>query len=55
MVNEKFNQIIDDFVKDLLVTFPELKESVTSIAKEAILTHCTDMYPKIFFYLTTKY
>ena len=51
MVNEKFNQIIDDFVKDLLVTFPELKESVTSIAKEAILTHCTDMYPKIFFEL----
>lgn len=51
MINEKFNQIIDDFVKDLLVTFPELKESVTSIAKEAILTHCTDMYPKIFFEL----
>ena len=51
MANEKFNQIIDDFVKDLLVTFPELKEPITSIKKDTCLTYCTDMYPKIFFEL----
>jgi hypothetical protein len=51
MSNEKFNQIIDDFVKDLLVTFPELKERIDSINKEACLAHCTDMFPKIFFEL----
>jgi len=49
MSNEKFNQIIDDFTKDLLVTFPELKDPITSITKDACLTYCTDMYPKIFF------
>jgi hypothetical protein len=49
MANEKFNQIIDDFTKDLLVTFPELKDPITAITKDACLTHCTEMYPKIFF------
>jgi hypothetical protein len=51
MANDKFNQIIDDFVKDLLVTFPELKETITTITKETYLAHCTEMYPKIFFEL----
>ena len=47
--NEKFNQVIDDFVKDLLTTFPELKDKLTDINKEIYLAHCTELYPKKFF------
>jgi hypothetical protein len=51
MSNDKFNQVIDDFVKDLLVTFPELKDKLTDVNKEAFLAHCSEAYPKIFFEL----
>ena len=51
MSNDKFNQVIDDFVKDLLVTFPELKDKLTDVNKEAFLAHCSESYPKIFFEL----
>ena len=49
MSNDKFNQVIDDFVKDLLVTFPELKDKLTDVNKEVFLSHCSESYPKIFF------
>ena len=51
MTNDKFNQVIDDFVKDLIGTFPELKDKLISINKETFLTHCSEAYPKIFFEL----
>jgi hypothetical protein len=51
MSNDKFNQVIDDFVKDLIVTFPELKDILSDINKEEYLTHCSETYPKIFFEL----
>lgn len=51
MSNDKFNQVIDDFVKDLLVTFPELKDKLIDITKEVFLAHCAERYPKIFFEL----
>jgi hypothetical protein len=51
MPNDKFNQVIDDFVKDLIGTFPELKDKLISITKETFLTHCSEAYPKIFFEL----
>ena len=51
MSNDKFNQVIDDFVKDLLVTFPELKDRLNEINKDAFFTHCSETYPKIFFEL----
>ena len=44
--SEKFNQIISDFKKDLLITFPELS---LSIGESDMLAHCSEMYPKIFF------
>lgn len=49
--NEKFNQVIDDFTKDLLTTFPELKERVDDIStkKDECLQFCSDLYPKKFF------
>ena len=51
MSNDKFNQVIDDFVKDLIGTFPELKNKLIDITKETFLTHCSEAYPKIFFEL----
>jgi len=51
MSNDKFNQVIDDFVKDLMGTFPELKDKLIAINKETFLTHCSEAYPKIFFEL----
>ena len=51
MSNDKFNQVIDDFVKDLIGTFPELKDKLIDITKETFLTHCSETYPKIFFEL----
>ena len=51
MSNDKFNQVIDDFVKDLIGTFPELKDKLISITKETCLSHCSEAYPKIFFEL----
>jgi len=48
-VNHKFNQVIDDFTKDLLTTFPELKNKLENINKEECLTHCLTVYPEKFF------
>lgn len=46
-MSEKFNQIIVDFKKDLLTTFPEISESLNSDSDT--YKHCSEMYPKIFF------
>jgi hypothetical protein len=48
-VNDKFNQVFDDFTKDLLTTFPELNEKINVIDKVECLKFCTDVYPKKFF------
>lgn len=47
--NEKFNQVFDDFTKDLLTTFPELNEKISAIDKVECLKFCTEHYPKKFF------
>lgn len=47
---EKFSQIILEFKMDLLNTFPEL-ESALKISDDEIFTHCSEVYPKIFFEL----
>jgi hypothetical protein len=54
--NDKFYQVIEDFTKDLLTTFPELNEKVTSINedKEKCLKYCVDIYPKKFFDILYK-
>jgi hypothetical protein len=51
MSNEKFKQIIIDFKKDLLATFPELSTSLNDLDVEACYAHCSETYPKIFFEL----
>ena len=51
MSNEKFNQIIIDFKKDLIATFPELTTSLNELTAEVCYAHCSETYPKIFFEL----
>jgi hypothetical protein len=51
MSNEKFKQIIMDFKKDLLATFPELATSLNELDVELCYAHCSETYPKIFFEL----
>jgi hypothetical protein len=51
MSNEKFKQIIIDFKKDLLATFPELSTSLNDLDVELCYAHCSETYPKIFFEL----
>jgi hypothetical protein len=48
--NEKFSQIILEFKTDLLNTFPELEEPL-KISDDEMFSHCSDVYPKIFFEL----
>jgi len=48
--HEKFTQIIGDFKKDLLITFPELAPKFITTDLE-MYAHCYDMYPKLFFQL----
>ena len=50
MVPEKFIQVWKDFKADLLLTFPELSETIT-FEEEALYTHCVELYPKLFFEL----
>ena len=50
MSQEKFTQIIGDFKKDLLTTFPEVEPLLTATDLE-MYNHCYEMYPKIFFQL----
>jgi hypothetical protein len=50
MSHEKFTQIIGDFKKDLLITFPEIEPLLTATELE-MYNHCYEMYPKIFFQL----
>ena len=49
MSNEKFKQIIIDFKKDLIATFPELSTSLNDLDVEVCYAHCSETYPKIFF------
>jgi hypothetical protein len=51
MSNEKFKQIIIDFKKDLIATFPELSTSLNDLDVEVCYAHCSETYPKIFFEL----
>jgi hypothetical protein len=51
MSNEKFKQIIIDFKKDLLATFPELATPLNGLDVDLCYAHCSETYPKIFFEL----
>ena len=58
--SEKFEKIIADFVKDLLRSFPEFKEVVSSYFKddqlqiETLYKHCKENYPQQFFDILYK-
>ena len=49
--NKQFNKIIQDFVNDLCITFPELEERLSIINFEEYYKHCLTFYPEHFFEL----
>lgn len=47
--SEDFQKIIDDFVKDLLISFPEYEENFSVINYDEYYSHCKKVYPENFF------
>ena len=43
--SEDFQKIIDDFVKDLLISFPEYEEKFSVINYDEYYSHCKKVYP----------
>jgi hypothetical protein len=48
-MDEKFSKIITDFTNDLILTFPELKQSLDKLNILKTYDHCVELYPKLFF------
>uniref|UniRef100_A0AB39JA84 Uncharacterized protein n=1 Tax=Florenciella sp. virus SA2 TaxID=3240092 RepID=A0AB39JA84_9VIRU len=46
---EEFKKIIDDFVKDLLVSYPEFEPKFDVINYDEYYSHCENVYPENFF------
>ena len=46
---EDFQKIIDDFVKDLLVSYPEHEEIFSVINYDEYYEHCKEIFPQHFF------
>ena len=46
---DKFESIYLDFKKDLLITFPELSESLESLNMEDAKPYVISVFPKYFF------
>ena len=49
--SEDFQKIIDDFVKDLLISFPEYEDKFSVINYEEYYSHCKKIYPENFFHI----
>jgi hypothetical protein len=49
--SEDFHKIIDDFVKDLLISFPEYEEKFSVIDYDEYYCHCKKVYPENFFHI----
>tara|TARA_B110000116_G_scaffold272395_1_gene297166 strand:- start:4353 stop:5546 length:1194 start_codon:yes stop_codon:yes gene_type:complete len=47
--NKDFIKIIDDFVKDLTMSFPELQDKFKMIDYDEYYNHCKNIYPENFF------
>ena len=47
--NKDFIKIIDDFVKDLTGSFPELQDKFNMIDYDEYYSHCKNIYPENFF------
>lgn len=46
---EKFVGIAKDFINDLNITFPELKETIQDLSLNVIHNHCLEVFPNHFF------
>ena len=46
---EKFSSILNDFVNDLVIVFPEIKEQLNNLDSNECLEHCKNIYPENFF------
>lgn len=49
--SEDFQKIIDDFVKDLLISFPEYEDKFNVIDYDEYYCHCKKVYPENFFHI----
>lgn len=47
--NKEFIKIIDDFVKDLIISFPELEDKFNMIDYDEYYNYCKNLYPENFF------
>lgn len=47
--SEEFRKIIDDFTRDLSISFPEYKQQFESIDYSSYHKHCKSVYPENFF------
>ena len=47
--NEEFNKIINDFTRDLCVSYPELDKKFTVIDYDEYYQYCKEKYPENFF------
>ena len=47
--NDKFQKIIDDFVRDLLISYPEYEETFSVIDYGEYYNFCKEVYPERFF------
>ena len=53
--SEDFQKIIDDFVKDLLISYPEYEEKFSVIDYDEYYCHCKQVYPENFFHILSIY
>ena len=47
--NEEFKKIIDDFINDLLISYPEYEEKFKVINYDEYYNHCKKIFPVNFF------
>tara|TARA_Y100000389_G_scaffold201776_1_gene245307 strand:- start:520 stop:1671 length:1152 start_codon:yes stop_codon:yes gene_type:complete len=47
--NKEFIKVIDDFVKDLIISFPELEDKFKMIDYDEYYNYCKNLYPENFF------
>lgn len=49
MKEQKFEQILHDFISDLKLVFPEIGASLDELQPEVCMNHCKKLYPQHFF------
>lgn len=46
---KKFHSILNDFINDLIIVFPEMKTKLENLPPMLCMEHCKDVYPENFF------